>query len=72
MSLPVPQSTEYRTHTERACHCGFQTLDAEHRTEAHALWTNLLALQRRQTTTATGDDGKRRKQTRSGDERSGS
>ena len=52
ISSPVPHSTEYRTHLERARHGGFQTLDAEHRTG------NRRPLnQPPSTTTETDEDG---------------
>ena len=62
MTSPVLHSTEYRTHLERVRHGGFQTLDVEHRTKADTLWTNHLALRRRQTTTEIDGDGRRRRQ----------
>ena len=59
MSSPVPHSTEYGTHLERARHGGFQTLDVEHRSNS------LRSLhQPRGTTTETGGDGDRRRRRR--------
>ena len=63
MSSPVPHSTEYGTHLERARHGGFQTLDAEHRRQPTASGP---------TTWHYGGDRRRRRQTHSRDERSGS
>ena len=54
MSSPVPHSTEYRTHLERARHGGFQTLDVEHRITERPLD------QPPGTTTEKDEDGDRR------------
>ena len=34
LTMSSPHFTEYRTNSERARHGGFQTLDAEHRTDS--------------------------------------
>ena len=54
-----------RTHSES--HGGFQTLDVEHRTDSRRPLDQPPG-----TATETDDDGRRRRQTHSGDERSGS
>ena len=83
ISSPVPHSTEYRTHLERARHGGFQTLDAEHRTDSRRPLDQPPGTttetdedgdrwRRRQANTETDEDGDGRRQTQSGDERSGS
>ena len=59
MSSPVPHSTEYRTHLERARHGGFKTLDVEHRTDIRRPLDQPPG-----TTTETDEDGDRRRRGR--------
>ena len=63
MSSPVSQSTEYRTHLERARRGGFQTLDVDLRI-TDALWTNHPALRRKKTKTEIDEDGDGRRRNR--------
>ena len=63
MSSPVPHSTEYRTHLERARRGGFQTLDVDLRI-TDALWTNHPALRRKKTKTEIDEDGDGRRRNR--------
>ena len=83
LTMSSPHFTEYRTNSERARHGGFQTLDAEHRTDSRRPLDGPPSTttgtdedgdrrRRRRAKTETGEDGDRRKQTNSGDERTGS
>ena len=85
-------SAKYSTHLERARHGGFQTFDAEHRTDSRrpldqppgtttetdededslALQMSEVAAPLQLTTPQSNEDGERRRQTHSGNERSGS
>ena len=53
------------THSERARHGGFQTLNVDIGQTADALWTNHLALRRRQTKAGIGEDGYRQRRRQS-------
>ena len=59
LTTSSPHFTEYRTNLKHARHGGFQTLDVNIGQTADTLWTNHLALRRRQTKTEADEDGDR-------------